>query len=333
MLPVGTAPNEYLLLKPCGPAVGSGRGGRYGAVMRIGTMGNAVNTGTIDEVIAEAAEVAADGFHSFWVPQIFGHDALTVLAIVGREVPGIELGTAVVPTYPRHPMMLAQQALTTQAATGGRLALGIGLSHQIVVESMWGMSFDKPVRHLREYLSVLMPLLEGKPVGFVGDDYQVHGAVTVAGGSRPAVLVAALGSQMLRVTGALADGTSTWCVGPKTLREHTVPTLLQAAADAGRPEPRVVAALPVCVTDDVDAARARAEQVFAIYNTLPSYRAMMDIEGVSGPKDLAIVGTEAEVLDQLAEVAAVGVTDLNAGVFPGDPEEAARTRAVLRSLV
>ncbi|MFZ4810052.1 MAG: LLM class F420-dependent oxidoreductase [Ilumatobacteraceae bacterium] len=301
--------------------------------MRIGVMSNAINTGTIDEVVAEARQAADDGFHTYWVAQIFGHDALTALAVVGREVPGIELGTAVVPTYPRHPMMLAQQALTVQAASGGRLALGIGLSHKIVVEALWGLSYDKPVRHLREYLSVLMPLLEGNPVGFQGETYRVQGAVTVAGGSRPSVLVAALGEQMMRVSGALTDGTSTWCVGLKTLRDFTVPSMRQAAADAERPEPRIVAALPVCVTDDVDAARARAEQVFAVYNTLPSYRAMMDREGVDGPKDLAIVGTEAEVLDQLAEAKAIGVTDLNAGVFPGNPEEAERTRAVLRSLV
>jgi F420-dependent oxidoreductase-like protein len=305
--------------------------------MRIGVMGNAVNDGTIDQVIAEARGAAEDGLHTYWVPQIFGHDALTVLAIVGREVPDIELGTAVVPTYPRHPMMLAQQALTVQSAITpagqpGRLALGVGLSHQIVVEALWGLSFDKPVRHLREYLSVLVPLLEGKPVAFSGEDYRVQGAVTVAGSSRPAVLVAALGTQMLRVTGALADGTSTWCVGPKTLRDHTIPTLRQAAADAGRADPRFVVALPVCVTDDVDAARARAAQVFAIYDTLPSYKTMMDREGVSGPKDLAVVGTEAEVRDQLAELAAIGVTDLNAGVFPGSPEENERTRAVLRGL-
>ncbi|MEN9505132.1 MAG: hypothetical protein RI958_1058 [Actinomycetota bacterium] len=305
--------------------------------MRIGTMGNAINNGTIDEIIAEARQVAEDGLHTYWVPQIFGHDALTALAVVGREVPGIELGTAVVPTFPRHPMMLAQQALTTQAAITapggpGRLALGIGLSHQIVVEMMWGLSFDKPVRHMREYLSVMMPLLEGQPVQHQGEAYRVQGAINCVGGARPSVLVAALGAQMMRVTGALSDGTSTWCVGVKTLRDHTVPTMRQAAADAGRPEPRIVAALPVCVTDDVDAARSRAEQVFAVYNTLPSYRAMMDIEGVSGPKDLAIVGTEAEVLDQLAEVRSIGVTDLNAGVFPGNPDEEARTRAVLRSL-
>ena len=305
--------------------------------MRIGVMGDAVNGGTIEQIIDEARRVADDGLHTYWVPQIFGHDALTALAIVGREVRRIELGTAVVPTYPRHPMMLAQQALTVQSAIStadepSRLALGIGLSHQIVVEMMWGLSFAKPVRHLREYLSVMMPLLEGRPASFTGEDFRVQGGLTISGIDRPAVLVAALGTQMLRVTGALADGTSTWCVGPKTLHDHTVPTLTQAAADAGRGAPRVVAAFPVCVTDDVDAALARAEQVFAVYNTLPSYKAMMDREGVGGPRDLAIVGPEDEVRDRLHELAAVGVTDLNAAVFPGTPDESLRTRDVLRSL-
>lgn len=301
--------------------------------MRIGTMSNGVNDGTLDQIVDEAKAAVAAGYHTFWAPQIFGHDTLTALAVVGREVPGIELGTAVVPTYPRHPMMLAQQALTVQAASGGRLALGIGLSHQIVVESMWGMSFAKPVRHLREYLSVLMPLLEGRPVGFAGDEYRVNGGVAVPGGSRPQVLVAALGPQMLRVTGTLADGTSTWCVGPKTLRELTIPTLRQAAADAGRPEPRVVVALPVCVTDDVDAARERAAKTFAIYDTLPSYKTMMNREGVDGPGGIAIVGSEAEVRDQLDELVSIGVTDFNAAIVAGSPDERERTMTVVRSFM
>jgi len=299
-------------------------------------MSNAINAGTIDDVVAEATAARQLGAHTFWSSQIFGHDALTVLAVVGREVPGIELGTAVVPTYPRHPMMLAQQALSTQAAINSRgdagLCLGIGLSHKIVVESMWGLSYDKPVRHLKEYLSVLMPLLEGKPVSFAGEEFRVNGGVSVPGSSRPSVLVAALGPQMLRVTGALADGTSTWCVGPKTLAELTIPTLRQAAADAGRPEPRVAVALPVCVTDDVAGARARAAQVFAVYDTLPSYKTMMNREGVDGPGGLAIVGTEAEVRDQIAELASIGVTNFNAGVFAANPDEVARTNSVLREL-
>lgn len=292
-------------------------------------MSNAINGGTVDDFIAEARAAREAGYHTFWTSQIFGHDALTALALAGREVPDIELGTAVVPTYPRHPWVMAQQALTTQAAVGGRLCLGIGLSHQIVVESMWGLSYGKPVRHLREYLSVLMPLLEGQPVQFQGEEYRVQGALAAVGSSRPSVVVAALGPQMLRVTGTLADGTSTWCVGPKTLSELTIPTLRQAAADAGRPEPRVVCALPVSVTDDVDSARKRAAEVFAVYDTLPSYKTMMNREGVDGPGGLAIVGTEAEVRDQVANLQAIGVTDFNAGVFSADPEERARTAAVL----
>lgn len=305
----------------------------YGAAMRIGMMSSAINGGTIDDIVAEARQAKEFGAHTFWSSQIFGHDALTALAVVGREVPGIELGTAVIPTYPRHPWVMAQQALSTTAVINSRgdssLCLGIGLSHRIVVESMWGLSYEKPVRHLREYLSVLMPLLEGKPVKFEGEEYRVQGALDARGSSRPSVVVAALGPQMLRVTGALADGTSTWCVGPKVLEELTIPTLRQAAADAGKADPRVVCALPVCVTDDVAASRARASQVFAVYDTLPSYKTMMDREGVDGPGGLAICGTEDEVREQIAHLAAIGVTDFNAGIYATDPEEVQRTLAVL----
>jgi 5,10-methylenetetrahydromethanopterin reductase len=301
--------------------------------MRIGTMSSAINGGTIDDIVNEARAAKEWGLHTFWSSQIFGHDALTALAIVGREVPGIELGTAVIPTYPRHPWVMAQQALSTQAVINSRggspLVLGIGLSHQIVVESMWGLSYAKPVRHLREYLSVLMPLLEGKPVSFQGEEYRVQGGLAANGSSRPTVVIAALGPQMLRLTGSMADGTSTWCVGPKTLEELTIPTLRQAAADAERPEPRVVCALPIAVTDDVDRARKVASQVFAVYDTLPSYKTMMNREGVDGPGGIAIVGTEAEVRDQVRHLQAIGVTDFNAGIFTSDPEEVARTKSVL----
>ena len=301
--------------------------------MRIGIFSGSTNDGTIDQLVEEARSAEADGFAGFWTSQIFGHDALTVLAIVGREVPRIELGTGVVPTFPRHPMMLAQQALTVNAAASGRLALGIGLSHKVVIENMLGMSYAKPVRHLREYLSVLMPLVEGNPVGFVGEDYRVHAGVTVPGSSRPGVFVAALGEQMLRVTGALADGTVTWCTGPATLRDHTVPTLRAAADEAGRPEPRVICALPVCVTEDRAGALERAAVIFQVYGQLPSYRAMLDKEGVGGPEEIAIIGTESEVADRVLALADVGVTDFTASEFGGNPDEVARTRATLKSLL
>ena len=301
--------------------------------MRIGIFGGASNDGTIDAMVAEARRAEADGFASYWAPQIFGHDALTALAVIGREVPRIELGTSVVPTYPRHPMMMAQQALTVNAAAGGRLCLGIGLSHQIVVESMWGMSFDKPVRHMREYLEVMMPLLEGKPVSHAGEAFNVNGGVSVPGGTRPNVVIAALGEQMLKVTAALADGTLTWCTGPQTLANHTIPTLKAAADKAGRDSTRVIAALPVCVTNDREAALKRAAQVFVVYGQLPSYRAMLDKEGAAGPADIAIIGSASEVADRIMALGEIGVTDFAAVEFGATPDEVAETRAMVKSLL
>jgi F420-dependent oxidoreductase-like protein len=267
------------------------------------------------------------------MPQIFAHDALTLLALIGREVPRIELGTAVVPTYPRHPMMLAQQCLTVNAAVGGRLCLGIGLSHQIVIENMMGMSFDKPVRHMREYLTVLQSLNKTNNVSFSGEVYSTHAGVSVTGSQPFGVVVAALGEQMLRVTAALADGTLTWCTGPSTLANHTIPVLDRASDALGKPKQRVIAALPVCVTTKVAEARERAAQVFAIYGQLPSYRAMLDKEGVAGPADIAIIGTAAEVTDRITALADIGVTDFAAVEFGGDPDESANTRAALETLL
>jgi len=301
--------------------------------MRIGIFGGEVaGSGGIDDVVAAAKEAADQGFPSYWLPQIFGLDALTTIAVIGREVPGLELGTAVVPTYPRHPMMLAAQALTAQAATGGRLTLGIGLSHQIVIEGMFGMSFDKPVRHMREYLEILMPLVRGEAVSYKGETLTFNGGVGVQGATPFPVLIAALGPKMLELAGTLADGTITWMTGPATLESHTVPTLTKAAEQAGRPAPRVGVGLPVCVTDDPDGARERAAKVFSIYDTLPSYKAMLDREGAGGPADVAIVGDEATVRSELERLADIGVTDLAAVEF-GTRDTHPATRELLRSLL
>ena len=301
--------------------------------MKYGIFGGAVNDGTIDQVIAEARSAETDGFHSFWAPNIFGHDALTALALIGREIPRIELGTSVVPTYPRHPMAIAQQAHTVSAAAGGRTTLGIGLSHKIVIENMMGLSYDKPVRHLREYLSVLGPLSRGENAHFDGQEYRVHGGIQAKGSQGFGVVVAALGEQMLRVTAALADGTLTWCTGPATLSGHTIPTITRAAEELGRPAPRVIAALPVCVTQDKAAAAERAAKVFAVYGTLPSYRAMLDKEGAAGPADIAITGSESEVQDRVAALADIGVTEFAAVEFGGNADEVASTREALKGLL
>ena len=302
--------------------------------MRIGIFGGDVASGgTIDDVVESARTAADQGFATYWLPQIFGFDALTALAVVGREVPGIELGTSVIPTYPRHPMMLAAQALTTQAASGGRLALGIGLSHQIVIEGMYGYSFEKPVRHMREYLEVLLPLIEKGSVSFQGETLSANGGLQIPGATPCPVLLAALGPKMLELAGGVADGTITWMTGPATLEEHTVPAITAAAERGGRPAPRVCAGLPVCVTDDLDAARGRAAKVFEIYGSLPSYRAMLDREGAEGPADVAIAGDEATVTGALKRLADVGTTDYLAAEFGSSETERARTREVLRSLI
>jgi len=294
--------------------------------MKLAIFGGSINDGTLDDVVAEARSAESDGFDSFWVPNIFGHDALTALAVVGREVPRIELGTSVVPTYPRHPHAIAQQSHTVAAASGNRFTLGIGLSHKIVIENMLGMSYDKPVRHLKEYLSVLMPLSRGETAHFDGETYKVHAAVAAKGSRGFGVVVAALGEQMLRVTAAMADGTLTWCTGPATLSSHTIPTIVRAAEEFGRPAPRVIAALPVCVTTDKQAAAERAAKVFAVYGTLPSYRAMLDKEGAAGPADIAVTGSVAEVQDRIGALAGIGVTDFAAVEFGATPDEIAQTR-------
>lgn len=301
--------------------------------MRIGYFGGTVNDGTVDDVVAEARQAEADGFASYWAPNIFGHDALTALAIVGREVPRIELGTSVVPTYPRHPMAIAQQCHTVNAVADGRLTLGIGLSHKVVIESMMGMSYDKPIRHIRDYMNILGPLSRNEAVSYAGEDYTTHGSIQAPGMKPFSTVIAALGPQMLKVAAELADGTLTWCTGPRTLADYIVPTINAAAEAADRPAPRVIAALPVCVTNDFKGAKARAAQVFEIYGSLPSYRAMLDREGAAGPEDIAITGTADEVVERIGALAEMGVTDFATVEFPGNPDEAAATRAAVKQLL
>jgi F420-dependent oxidoreductase-like protein len=287
---------------------------------------------TVDEVVRNAEAAAATGFRSAWIANIFGIDAITACAVAGRAVPELTLGTAVVPTYPRHPHAMAQQAMTAWDATGGRFQLGIGLSHQIVIESMFGLSFDRPASHMREYLAVLLPLLRDGKVSFDGERYAVHAPLERSGDpSGPPVLLAAMAPVMLRLCGEQTDGTILWMTGPRTVGDHVAPRLTRAAADAGRPSPRIVATLPVAVTDDPDGARALAERVFQVYGDLPSYRAMLDKEGAAGPGDVAIVGDEATVVAGVRSMADAGTTEFVAAVF-GDDATMARTTDVLLGL-
>jgi 5,10-methylenetetrahydromethanopterin reductase len=302
--------------------------------MRIGILaGDSDGDEDLGKLTDQLRRAADDGFASFWMSNIFGLDALTALAVAGSRVPGLELGTAVVPSYPRHPAVLAQQALTTALAVGqGRLALGIGLSHKLVIEDMYGYSFDKPARHMREYLSVLLPLLDGSQASVKGETLSANIGLSTARAGRVPVLLAALAPRMLALAGQQTDGTVLWMTGPATVRDYVVPAITEAAASAGRPSPRVVCSLPVCVTSDPDAARAGAARTFSIYGQLPSYRAMLDREGAEGPADVAVVGDEDSVAGQIRALAEAGVTDFVAAEFArGD--DRARTRDLLKSLL
>lgn len=304
--------------------------------MRIGINGaSQVVLGQPSAAIAShAAQAESEGFGSYWVNQQLVPDALTLLALVGHATSTIELGTSVIPTWTRHPAMLAAQALTTQEIMGGhRLILGIGLAHQPTVEGTYEIPFERPAANMAGYLDVLLPLLHDRSVDVSGRDWSAH--VESLGGSvdvpAPSVMLAAMGPRMLELAGGRTDGTILWLSGPRTIADRLKPALDAAAERAGRAEPRIVASMPVCVTDRADEVRGLVDAFLANYNTLPSYRAVMDFEGVETVSGVSIIGTEDEVREQLAAYAAAGTTDLAATEFTLTDEEAERTRALLRA--
>lgn len=289
----------------------------------------------LDTLLAQVQEAEAAGFPSVWVPNIFGGDAMTLCALAGRETSTIEIGTAVVPSFSRHPLYMAQQALTTQVATRGRFVLGLGPSHRVVIENMLGLSYDKPARHMREYVTIVKQIFETGTADFSGETYRVQGSVDVPGESPPPLLIGALGPLMRRVAGSLCDGTITWMTGPQTIAREVGPGVRKAAEAAGRPPPRIVTGIPICLTDDPEGARAGAGERFAMYGQLPSYKAMLDLEGVSGPAEIAIAGGEKALEAGIQRFADAGATDFQAAIFPHGPDGRAsveRTRSFLAEL-
>jgi F420-dependent oxidoreductase-like protein len=300
--------------------------------MRIGLNGGG-HERSLAAIRAQARTAAEDGFASYWLSQITGPDALTALAIVGSETPRIELGVSIVPIYGRHPIALAIAALTAQQATGGRLVLGVGVSHRAVVEGVMGLRYERSYSYAREYLAILKPLLAGEPVNFAGGELTTRTQLAIDGVATPPIVLAALGPRMLELAGREADGCTTWMVGEKTLREYVVPSVRRAADAAKRPCPRIVVGLPVCVTRDPEAARRFARNQLAVYGTLPVYGAMLEREGAAGPEDLLMTGDEDEVRERIAAIAAAGGTELRAAEVCATPDDALRTRALLRSLL
>ena len=286
----------------------------------------------VPRLLAHAEKAAADGMAGWWLAQTGLVDALTVLALAGANTGDMELGTAVNATFPIHPTALAAKALTTQAATGGRLALGLGVNHAPVVEETWGMSFDKPIRHVRDYLSCLQPLLEEGKADYAGEDYTARFEGDRPTEQAPALLLAAMGPQMLKIAGSRADGTLLWMTGPNAISTQIAPHINDAAEAAGRPDPRIICSLPIAVTDDEAGMRSFVGQVLERYGTLPSYRAMLDLDGYTGPGEAMICGNEDAVNEQLAAISDAGATEFSAAEIGASSDDFARTRSLLREM-
>lgn len=307
----------------------------HDARMRIGINGSSLIAigAPLGQLVDHAAEAEAAGFSSYWLAQLGAPDALTAIATMGTRTSTIEIGTAVIPTWPRHPMMLAAQALTVQEAIGDRLVLGIGLAHKSSVEGTLNIPFNTPAKHMDEFLSVLLPALHDKKVSFTGDIWSAR-VDALGGGPVPAprVMLAAMGPRMLHLAGSRTDGAILWLSGPKAIAEQIKPPLDAAAAEAGRPAPRIVASVPVCVTTDPDGVHGIVASVLAGYNDLPSYRGVMDTEGAGGPADVSLIGSEDEVRAGLDAFAAAGATDFAALEFFTNADDAAATRALLTQI-
>jgi len=254
------------------------------------------------------------------------------MAMAARETKKIEVGTAVTPIQPRHPVALAQQALTASAMARGRLTLGIGLSHKVVIEDALGLSYAQPANTMEEYLKILTPLLRGEGAAFSGDHYRSKIELNVPDAAKPVpLIVAAMGPRMLELAGRYTDGTALWMTGPRTIAQHVLPTMGNAASAAGRPSPRVIAGFPIVLTNQVDETRAKIGEMLQVYGQLPSYRAMLDREGMAGPAELALVGDEAALDRAISQIAEAGTTDLIAHTAETDPGAQARTLDYLQS--
>jgi F420-dependent oxidoreductase-like protein len=301
--------------------------------VRIGLYISADGATPIGRLLARFERAEAEGFATAWAGQILDHDALTLLALAAHATQRIELGSWVVPAPLRHPGVLAQQALSVQAGSAGRLVLGVGASHEEVVTRRFGVAFEKPGPFLREYLDVLEPLLDGRRVEHAGSHFHVSLQLGTRVASRPPVLLAALGPALLELAGAAADGAAIWLGSPRYLQEFAIPRLREAARGVGRPAPRIACGFPIAVTRAA-AARQSAGRLLARSAKLPAYRRVLERGGLAQPADAAIVGDEDAVARALERLAEIGVTDLTAVLFDvdGDPEARTRTQALLAIL-
>jgi F420-dependent oxidoreductase-like protein len=285
----------------------------------------------LEAITGQVRQAADAGLDSAYFNQVLSWDAIGLAMLSAAQVPGIEVGTAVTLTYPRHPLALASQALTAQAASGNRLTLGIGPGHRPVIEGQYGYCFDRPARHVQEYLSALMPLLRGEQADFHGEVITAAGQVQVPGARPPSVLLAALGPVMLKIAGELADGTVTVWTGPQLIADHLAPAITRAAADAGRPAPRIVADIIMILTADPAGARDRVAAALGAAGQFPSYRSVLERQGLSGIGETIVAGDERVLERAVLAYAEAGATELVASLH-GTEQEKARTLELLSAL-
>ncbi|MFC8763731.1 LLM class F420-dependent oxidoreductase [Streptomyces sp. NPDC057193] len=304
------------------------------------TVGVALNASDaenqVDASVRLAREAAEAGLRSAWFGQTFGADSPQLAAIVGREVPGLQVGTSAIPVFGRHPLLVSSQAQTAQAATHGRYHLGLALGTKLLTEGGFGLPFERPIARLREFLTALRQLTEYGAADFRGELLTavtpLPARVPGAEGGVP-LLVAAMGPQALRVSGELADGILPYLAGPRALAEHIVPALVASAEAAGRPAPRVVALVHGVVTDDVERVRRKATEQLAFYEQIPSYARVVELSGARRASDVAVIGDEKTVAAEIRRYRDAGATEV---VFSGTEiageEDRRRTWALLGEL-
>jgi F420-dependent oxidoreductase-like protein len=266
----------------------------------------------VDDAVAQAKRAFAAGVRQVWLGQLFDVDSLALSALIGAAVPGLGVGTNAIPINPRHPLLVASLAQTAQAAAHGKFSLGLALGGHEYERRAFGVSQTNIVQRLREHLTVLRAVLDEGSVDFHGSEISAapEQSVRVPGGTPIPLYVAAMGPKALEVAGELSDGTLPFLAGPRTIAEFIEPTIAKAAADAGRPKPRIIASVPVLVSDDADAARAEAAERLAFYETIPSYQKVIAREDVASAADLAAVGTPHVVARKLSSYRDAGATDL-----------------------
>ncbi|MGX1809096.1 LLM class F420-dependent oxidoreductase [Nocardia sp. NPDC055321] len=291
--------------------------------MRIGVMIGPEKGDTarkLERMLRDIEWAESAGLDTAWIPQIpTDFDALTAIAAMAARSSSIELGTAVVPLQAQHPIALARQALSVQAMTGGRLTLGVGPSHHWIVGDMLGLPYDKPAAYTRDYLEVLNAAVTGPgPVRVRNDSFDVNNPTDLTPVAPMPVLVAALGPVMLRVAGERADGTILWMADERAIAGHIVPKITKAAADAGRPAPRVVAGLPVCLCAraDIDEAKERANRILGEAEISPNYQRLLERGEARDIGDLCIAGDEETIAAGLRRYAEAGATDLSVRLLP-----------------